>query len=112
MKINEICENLENVLPNIRWDEDGSNAIREAISLLKALPVIPIYADCDGTVGEIRELKLYGKMVLIFNEMQGKSLVTSMYCHILGDMVKEGEHIGKGDLIGFIMEKRRKVEDQ
>lgn len=109
MTIEEICGSLELILPNIRWDEEGSGAIREAVSILESLPMTPVYADAAGTVEFIRdwdstgEREHYGKIIEIFNDSTGTVKGETRYCHILGVAVTEAQYISRGDLIGFIL---------
>ena len=37
MTVWEICENLENIVPNIRWDPEGCMAIEEAVEVLRKI---------------------------------------------------------------------------
>lgn len=37
MTVREICENLENIVPNIRWDPEGCRSIEEAVGILRKL---------------------------------------------------------------------------
>lgn len=35
MRLEEICEELLNIIPNIRWDPEGCRAIEEAVGILR-----------------------------------------------------------------------------
>lgn len=37
ISIEELCSSLELILPDIRWDEQGAKAIKQAIKILKRM---------------------------------------------------------------------------
>ncbi len=68
---------------------------------LAAPPGTPIYAAYGGTVNATgRGQEAYGNWVTIKHDVNGKGLI-SLYGHMSSFVVKNGQKVSKGDLIGY-----------
>lgn len=58
----------------------------------------PIYATADGTVGRAQRLGGYGNYV----EIEHGNAIETRYGHMSRFVVQSGQHVKKGDIIGYV----------
>jgi murein DD-endopeptidase len=58
----------------------------------------PVKAAMEGTVAEVRRDEYYGNVVVI----EHRDDIKTVYAHLKDVMVKEGQQIGQGDIIGLV----------
>lgn len=101
------CWPLENHIITTGWTYNNGSA-HNAIDL-RAVVNTPVYAAEDGTVNQVQSwdgktvsgMQSYGNMVRIKHNNYNGSKLETRYAHLKEYLVKNGQHVYEGQLIGY-----------
>jgi murein DD-endopeptidase MepM/ murein hydrolase activator NlpD len=79
-----------------RWDK-----LHAGIDIANPAPTVPVVAAADGTVIRSYYSSTYGNVVFITHNIDGQ-IYTTVYAHLDERIVKDGETVKKGQLIGYM----------
>ncbi|KYD25416.1 peptidoglycan DD-metalloendopeptidase family protein [Geobacillus sp. FSL W8-0032] len=79
----------------------GGTDFHPGVDIGKRAPVVPVVAAADGVVFRSYYSSSYGNVIFVSHIIDGQ-LYTTVYAHLEARLVGEGQHVQKGQIIGYM----------
>ncbi|QHN50421.1 peptidase M23 [Geobacillus stearothermophilus] len=79
----------------------GGTDFHPGVDIGKRAPVVPVVAAADGIVFRSYYSSSYGNVIFVSHVINGQTY-TTVYAHLEARLVGEGQHVRKGQVIGYM----------
>lgn len=79
----------------------GGTDFHPGVDIGKRAPVVPVVAAADGVVFRSYYSSSYGNVIFVSHIIDGQTY-TTVYAHLEARLVGEGQHVRKGQVIGYM----------